>query len=185
MKRYILIILCLCLLAWTTGCATPPSLSSFPRSSDDFTLPKDDLLERYQDIRTYQDTTLIFNSRRPIVDPIIDAWGAPHATRKQLEYPAIMGGTVGALAVIEPVPALIAGGIALVIRPYVPEIYFWKKGNYCIEAHTDRTIERGYSRVLVNWKWHVGASAPGLPAECTQHEITSQPTASTADLQLR
>ncbi len=153
MSRIINIIISICVLA--TGCATTNNFKSLPLESTDFELSYEKLTEKYPEIPVYEKQFRGFSPNTPLAKDLVTVWGEPDAKKTSWTYFPQLGGTFAATGIIlktGPVPLLIAGGAALLIRPVPSETYIWQKGNYCIETITDKTFPN-YKKRVVYWNW--------------------------------
>ncbi|MDH4027335.1 MAG: hypothetical protein OEU95_00705 [Nitrospirota bacterium] len=152
----------------TSGCATTiNSFNRIPVEPSEFRQTRDGLDMQYPDIKKYEKRFLEWNSNTPPARDLIEKWGEPNYKKIEASYPLSMGGilAVGAIAA-GPVPSLITGVTVVAIRPYIPEYYYWRKGDYCIETYIDKTIEHGYKKRLLYWKWYDLRTMDEVPKEC-------------------
>lgn len=166
-KEKILVIV-ICILA--TGCVTTNNFKSLPLQSTDFELPYERLTEKYPEIPVYEKKFRGFSQNTPLAESLIDVWGKPDAVDTEWYYYPVLGGGMAVIGVVlqtGPVPILAAGGLALLIRPAPPETQIWHKGNYCIEAKTDRTFP-DYKKRVIYWRWTDIHSADKIHKECGQ-----------------
>lgn len=151
-----------------SACTTIQPFTTLPISPSTFTLPSDQLRERFPDIAEYENRSRGLSANTPLAQSLIYTWGEPRQKKLRYGYLAGMGaGLVGAGILAGPLPALAAGVVVATIRPAIPTYYYWRKGNYCIEALVDKTIDQGYKRRMLYWTWYEH-SAEGLPEECDE-----------------
>lgn len=137
------------------GCSTVSKFQSLPQEPADFKLPSEEIRSKYPEIIVFEKRYRGISYDTPLADELIDKWGQPQRVAKKWNYFAGMGAVLaGGAALYGAGPVIIAGGMALGIRPFPPEHYYWLKEKYCIEAEVDRTIEHPYVKRIVYWKWH-------------------------------
>ncbi|MBI5665021.1 MAG: hypothetical protein HZC49_08065 [Nitrospirae bacterium] len=123
--------------------------------SADFELPYEKLTEKYNEIPVYEKQCRGFSINTPLAVDLIAVWGDPDIIETEWYYYPLIGGELVALGVLMntgPVPPLVAGGLALLIRPLPSETYIWQKGNYCIETYIDTAFPI-YKKTIISWEW--------------------------------
>lgn len=150
-----------------SGCASTNSFNKIPTEVSSFQLPKEQLKQQYPDIQEYEKNFRGLNANTPLVQELIDAWGEPDKKKIRISYPLAIGGALlGSAVLFGPVPALVGGAAVIVIRPYAPEYYYWRKENYCIEAYIDKTFDQGYKKRVLSWKWYENNDKTPSPEIC-------------------
>lgn len=166
-NKVVFLILALCM----TACSTTTPFHKLPKSSEAFEIPPVQMRQDYPEIPEYEKYFRGFSANTPLIKDLIAEWGEPDKINKQWTYFGGMGAVlIGCGVLFGPVPALIAGGIAIGIRPFPPEYYFWKKGKYCIEAAIDRNIDHLYQKRMIHWRWHELSQSDELSEECKEGE---------------
>jgi hypothetical protein len=160
-----------CLLCLVTvflaGCITTAPIQKLPTTLEAFRAPPDQLRAEYPEIAEYEKTIRILEINIPYANQLVTAWGEPDQKKTDWLYPGTMGAfLVGSGFVFGPAPALITAGMIFAIRPFPFEYYYWRKGDYCIEARIDRAILHAYKESLVYWKWHHMSDGKEIPTEC-------------------
>jgi hypothetical protein len=145
-------LLCLLVFALMTGCASTTTFTALPKEEQEFLLPKQQLSEKYSEIPTYEKRWRGFTKQLPTEQSLISELGEPRATRKNWLSPVA---TVVLLAALQAQP--IVWGLVIAIRPDVPEKYYFKRGNYCVEANMDRTFIGFYTKHMTSWDWKENA----------------------------
>ncbi|MBI5891780.1 MAG: hypothetical protein HZB47_14120 [Nitrosomonadales bacterium] len=143
--KHLLLITFLTLL---TGCASTTAFTSLPKDEHEFLLPKAQLTEKYTEIPAYEKRWRGFAKQNPTEQSLISELGEPRATRRNWLSPIVLVAT-GIAIHAQP----IVWAIVIAIRPDVPETYYFRKGNYCVEAHMDRSIVSQYSKSMSSWEW--------------------------------
>lgn len=158
----------LCLFpVFLAGCITTSPIQKLPTSSEAFRSPQDQLRVAYPEIAEYEKEFRGFTANTPYAQQLLTGWGEPDKMKTEWSYAGYMGAAViGCGFLFGPVPTAIAAGTAVAIRPYPPEVYYWRKDDYCIEAKFDRTIDRSYRKRLLYWRWHHLSDGKDIPAEC-------------------
>lgn len=178
--RFIKICL-LCLFACVSaGCITTTSIQKLPTTTEAFRTPPDQLRADYPEIAEYEKVFRGFIVNTPYEKQLISAWGEPDQKKMDWVYPSTMGATlIGCGFLFGPVPALITTGIAVTIRPYPFEYYYWRKDDYCIEAKFDHAILNAYNGSMIYWKWHHMSDGNDMPEECSKPKTTNISTETT------
>lgn len=158
-----------CLIGFTilTGCSTTKPFNKIPTELSSFKEPESKLVQQYPDIERYEKTFRGFHPNFPLAQDLVHAWGEPDAKSHKWSDPLLSDGIViGAGVLSGSIPLIAAGAMLVMARPYVPEVYFWKKGNYCIEATLDERINNGYRKTINYWEWYEVESKEKMPGEC-------------------
>lgn len=144
----------LIILVLLTGCASTTSFTSLPKTDNEFLLDKAKLSANYPEISTYEKHWRGFSKEYPTEQSLISELGEPHETKRYWLYPIVV---VAVAVAIHAQP--IVWGIVIAIRPDIPETYYFKKGNYCVEARMDRTIFDSYRSHMAWWDWKENAES--------------------------
>jgi len=152
-----------------SGCVTSKPFDKIPSDSASFNLPENELKALYPEIDLYEKKFRDFSPNTPLVQSLIDAWGEPDKKTRKYSQPLLMGGALGVCWVLfGPVPTIATGIIVVAIRPYVNELYYWKKENYCIEVYVDKTIANNYKKTISWWEWYE-LNEKDIPKECKNY----------------
>ncbi len=130
------------------GCTTNKPLTALPESNDEYSLSVEELSEKYPDIPKYEKTWRGFKPNHPPEENIVEHLGEPDYKKRNWWYPIVMAGT---LVVIGADPLF--WGFILALRPNIPEIYYYEKGNHCIKIPMDRSIATKYQQRMISWEW--------------------------------
>jgi hypothetical protein len=138
-----------CLLLF--GCAGQRQLGQIPQTSEDFSLPQKELIEKYPEIAMYEKGHYIFGHCTSIEELTV-AWGEPKEKKfKWFTFPAtyaplffLAGGAQG---------GGIGTGIVLAMYPVPAQEYFYEKGKYTVKVLVDKSFYCGYKARLWTWEW--------------------------------
>lgn len=142
----------LLIFALLAGCSTTTALTSVPKSNEDFLLSKTQLDAQYPEIPANEKRLRIFSPSYPTETSLFNELGSPKKTDRDV---LPMVASLGLLALLQTDP--IAIGIYFAIFPDIPSTHYFQKGNYCIEAHTIRSLGGAYSKRMMYWKWKENA----------------------------
>ncbi len=142
----------LAVLALLTGCASTTTFTSLPKSESEFLLSKPQLTEKYPEIATYEKRWRGLSPEHPTEESLFKELGEPQHTERDMLFPIQ---TIAIFAILK--ADLVTLGMFLAIIPDIPTTHYYKKGNYCIEAHTLRTIGDLYVKSMGYWEWKENA----------------------------
>jgi len=140
------------IFALLTGCSTTTALTSVPKSNEDFLLSKTQLDAKYPEIPAYEKGWRGFSPTYPSEESLLKEMGPPQKTERNV-LPVMANLGIFALLQIDPITI----GLVFALFPDIPTTHFYQKGNYCIEAHTQRDITGLYTKRMSYWEWKENA----------------------------
>lgn len=151
MKQYLAILLVV--LLSLSGCATTNDFKSLPKDADDFKRPYSELVEKYPEIKLYEDASNTNN--RPLASYLVKGWGEPVDIETDHEMDYWIGAEMTALAVLGVFPVNASVGAFLIYKIEVPspQIYKWEKGDYVVKATMFRPPFRLGEPRMTKWQW--------------------------------
>ncbi|MBI5140713.1 MAG: hypothetical protein HZA20_00800 [Nitrospirae bacterium] len=137
-----------------SGCATTNDFKSLPKDADDFKMPYSELVEKYPEIKIYEDASNTNN--RPLASYLIKEWGEPVDIKTDHTLDFEIGAELTAFAVLGVFPVYASVGAFLLYKVEIPSphIYKWEKGDYVVKAKMLRPLFylEGEAKML-SWQW--------------------------------